>query len=205
MSLRRLFITGALALVASAGAPAKASADWLFTPFIGSSFGGSANIGGAGEDFSDEFERKLNYGASLAWMGHGAVGFEVDFGYSPNFFRVSPDNGSFDLVSDSNVTTLMGNVVVGAPMGGFRPYGSGGVGLIRSHVGDVGGFFGDATSNDFGLNVGGGVMGFMGNNIGIRGDIRYFRSFHDSDPNGIDLDLGDFHFWRGSVGVTFKF
>jgi opacity protein-like surface antigen len=203
--LRRLFLTGALALVASAGTPAKASADWLFTPFVGATFSGSANIGGAGEDFGDEFERKVNYGASLAWMGHGAIGFEADFGYSPNFFRISPDNGSFDLVGDSNVTTLMGNLVVGAPLGGVRPYASGGVGLIRSRVDDVGQFFGDLTSNDFGMNVGGGVMGFVSHNVGFRGDIRYFRSFEDSNPDGIDLGLGDFHFWRGTVGVTFKF
>src|SRR5262245_56450036 len=206
MALRKLLITGALALVASAGSPAKASADWLLTPFVGATFGGSANIGNGGEDFGDEFERKINYGASFGWMGNGAVGFEVDFGYSPNFFRVSPDNGSFDLIGDSNVTTLMGNVIVGAPVGAFRPYGSGGLGLIRSRVDDVGGFFGKATSNDFGFNVGGGVMGFMNDNIGIRGDIRYFRSFQDSNPNGgVDLDLGSFQFWRGTVGVTFKF
>ena len=82
-----------------AAAPTKASADWLFTPFVGATFGGSADIGGLGEDFEDEFERKLNYGASLAWMGAGAVGFEVDFGYSPNFFEVSPDDDDFDLTA----------------------------------------------------------------------------------------------------------
>jgi opacity protein-like surface antigen len=205
MSLRKLFITGALALVASAGTPARASADWLFTPFLGATFGGSANIGGIGGDFGDEFERKINYGASIGWMGRGAIGFEFDFGYSPNFFRISPDNGAFDLIGDSNVTTLMGNVLVGAPMGGVRPYATGGVGLIRTRVDDAGGFFGDANSNDFGLNVGGGVMGFVSHNVGFRGDIRYFRSFHDSNPDGVDLDLGDFKFWRGTVGVTFKF
>src|SRR5262245_52537777 len=121
MSLRKLFITGAIALAASAGTPAKASADWLFTPFIGAGFGGSANIGVGGEDFGDEFERKINYGASIAWMGQGKIGFEVDFGYSPNFFRISPDNDAFDLIGDSNVTTLMGNVMVGAPIHGVRP------------------------------------------------------------------------------------
>ena len=206
MSLRKLFITGAMALVASAATPAKASADWLFTPFVGATFSGSANIGGIiGEDFGDEFERKINYGASFGWMGHGAIGFEVDFGYSPNFFRISPDNGSFDLVGDSNVTTLMGNVLVGAPIGGVRPYASGGGGLVRSHVENVGGFFEDVDTNDFGMNIGGGVMGFVSDNLGFRGDLRYFRSFRDSDPNGIDLDLGDFHYWRGAVGVTFRF
>ena len=205
MSLRKLFITGALALFVSAAAPTKASADWLFTPFIGANFSGSANIGGAGEDFGDEFERKLNYGASLGWVGNGALGFEVDFGYSPNFFEVSPDDDNFNLVNDGNVTTLMANLVVGAPVGAVRPYASGGVGLIRQRANDVGQFFDTITNNDFGFNIGAGVMGFMSEHVGLRGDIRYFRAVHDSDRDGVDLDLGDFKFWRGTVGVTFKF
>ena len=72
MSLRKLFMTASLVALTSAAAPGQASADWLFTPFVGGTFGGSANIGGVGEDFDDEFERKLNYGASLAFMGGGA-------------------------------------------------------------------------------------------------------------------------------------
>jgi opacity protein-like surface antigen len=203
MSLRKLFITGGLALVVSTVAPARASADWLFTPFIGGNFSGSASIAGGGEDFADDFGRQLNYGASLAWMGRGVVGFEVDFGYSPNFFNSNPD--SFSLVGDGNVTTLMGNLVIGAPMGNVRPYASGGVGLIKSKVDNVGQFFGQIDNSDFGFNLGGGVMGFFNDNIGLRGDIRYFRSVNDTNPDKIDLNLGDFHFWRGSVGVTFKF
>jgi opacity protein-like surface antigen len=205
MSFHKMSMTGALALLVSAAVPTKASADWLFTPFIGANFNGSANIGGVGEDFGDEFERKLNYGASLAWIGNGAVGFEVDFGYSPNFFEVSPDDNNFNFINDGNVTTLMANLVVGAPMGAVRPYASGGVGLIRQRADDVGQFFDTVTNNDFGFNIGGGVMGFMNDRVGVRGDIRYFRAVHDSDPDGVDLDLGDFKFWRGTVGVTFKF
>lgn len=205
MSLRKWFVTASLVLIATAAAPARASADWLFTPFIGSTFGGSANIGGGGEDFADEFERKLNYGAALEWMGGGVLGFGIDVGYSPNFFGASTDNNNFSLVGDGNVTTLMANVIVGAPMGGVRPYASGGVGLMKQKVDDVGQFFEKIDNTDFGFNAGAGVMGFFTDNIGIRGDIRYFRSMRDTDPDGIDLELGQFKFWRGTVGVTFKF
>jgi opacity protein-like surface antigen len=205
MSLRKLCMTGALAVLVSVAAPSKASADWLLTPFIGANFNGSANVTGAGEDFGDQFERKLSYGASLAWMGNGALGFEVDFGYSPNFFDVSPDDNNFNFIGDGNVTTLMANLVVGAPTGGVRPYASGGIGLIRQRLDDAGQFFGKVGNNDFGFNVGGGVMGFMNDHVGLRGDIRYFRAVHDSSNDGMDLDLGDFNFWRGTVGVMFKF
>jgi hypothetical protein len=204
MSFRKVIIIAAVALVVSAAAPSKASADWLFTPFLGATFGGSADVGGSADTLKDDFERKLNYGASLAWMGGGALGFEVDFGYSPNFFGLPADNSNFNLVGDGNVTTLMGNLVVGAPLGGVRPYASGGIGLLASKVDNPSQFFDKASTQDLGMDAGGGVM-FLANNIGLRGDLRYFRSLHNSDPNGVDLSLGDFKFWRGTIGVTFRF
>ena len=201
MSLRKLFVTASLVLIATAAVPSKASADWLFTPFIGVTFGGSADIAGGGDSFSDEFDRKQTYGASLEWMGGGTLGLGLDFGYSPNFFRDS-DTGEF---GDGNVTTLMANVIIGAPMGSVRPYASGGIGIIKQKVDDVGQFFDSIDNTDLGFDVGAGLMGFFTENIGIRGDVRYFRSMRDTDPDGIDLELGSFKFWRGSVGVTFKF
>jgi opacity protein-like surface antigen len=206
MSVRKLILAASVVCFAAAAAPSQASADWLFTPYLGATFGGSANIGTDGEDFGDEFERKVNYGASLAWVGDGALGFEVDFGYSPNFFSVSPDDDDFDLAGDGNVTTLMANLVLGAPAGGVRPYASGGVGLIKSRVDDAGQFFGEINNNDFGFNLGAGVTGFVNDNVGIRGDVRYFRSLRDNEPDDeFDVALSDFRFWRGTVGVSFRF
>ncbi|MBA3406407.1 MAG: outer membrane beta-barrel protein [Gemmatimonadaceae bacterium] len=193
----------------SAAGPAKASADWLFTPFIGSNFGGTATINESGTDFEDEFERRVNFGASLAWMGAGIAGFEVDFGYAPNFFEETKGDSNFGF-GESNVTTLMGNVVVGAPIGGtsgvsFRPYAVGGVGIIKTQVGGPDDLF-DVSKNNFGFNAGGGVTGFFTDNVGIRGDLRYFRSLQDNEPDGdVDIAVSDFKFWRGSVGVTFRF
>ena len=207
MSIRKLSVSAALASLALAGIPQTAAADWLFTPFVGGVFGGNANFGDF-TDFDDEFERRVDFGASLGWMGAGIVGFEVDFGYTPNFFENTVGDADFEF-GDSNVTTLMANVLLGAPIGGqtgpgIRPYGSGGVGLIRSHV-SGGDFFDDLDSNDFGFNVGAGVNGFFTDHIGIRGDIRYFRSLADNEPdNEFDIALSDFDFWRGSVGVTFR-
>lgn len=208
MRLRRLLLSISLAGFAIAVSPTRASADWLFTPFIGANFGGNANFGQF-DDFDDEAERRVDFGASLGWMGSGIVGFEVDFGWSPNFFEntVGPANFEF---GDSNVTTLMANVLVGAPIGGqsgpgIRPYGSAGVGLIRSRV-NGGNFFNDLATNDFGLNLGAGVHGFFNDNVGIRGDIRYFRSLQDNEPDSeFDLALADFDFWRATVGLTFRF
>src|SRR4029079_12303863 len=134
-----------------------------------------------------------------ASMGKGAIGFEVDFGYSPNFFETGTDAGGFQLTDDSNVTTLTGNIIVGIPIGGhggsIRPYVVGGVGLLRTNVQDVRGVFDIKHKNDFGLDVGGGVMGFFAQNVGVRGDFRYFRGFQGSSDNTVGVGLSDFHFW----------
>lgn len=209
MSVRRLIAVAGLAIIVSLAAPAKASADWLFTPFIGMNWGSAVTFNDALGDFDDEFEKRVNFGASLAWMGAGIAGFEIDFGYSPNFFERTEGESDFEF-GDSNLTTLMANVVLGAPIGGqsgpgIRPYASGGIGIIRSSISGAGDLF-DIDSNDWGFNVGAGVQGFFTDNIGIRGDVRYFRSLQDNEPDDeFDVALGDLRFWRGSVGVTFRF
>jgi hypothetical protein len=128
MSFRKSFITTALVILGFTASPSPASADWLFTPFIGTTFNAAANFNDAFEG-GDDFEQQFTYGASLGWMGAGIVGFEFDFGYSPNFFETAvTDDDDFEFVDDSNVTTLMANVIVGAPIGGqsgfgIRPFG----------------------------------------------------------------------------------
>jgi opacity protein-like surface antigen len=204
---RKLFL-GALVVGVMCAAPRPASAQWYVTPFIGGNFGGEASFGDF-NDFDDEFEKRLDFGAALGWRGAGIVGFEVDFGYSPNFFENTVGDADFEF-GDSNVTTLMANVTAAIPIGGtsgpgVHPYGSGGIGLIRSHI-DGGDFFNDLSANDLGFNLGAGVEGFFTDNVGIRGDIRYFRSLQDNEPdNEFDLAVSDFNFWRATVGVTFRF
>jgi opacity protein-like surface antigen len=196
--LKKCAVIAALALALS---PATARADWLFTPNIGAGFGmNSGDAAGGGEH--------LTYGVSLGWMGAGIIGWEADLAYTPEFFELDDDDlDAFD--GDSNVTSIMGNVLVGIPIGGqtgggVRPYLAGGAGLLQSRVEDPDAVF-EIDNNDFGINLGGGVMGFMTDNVGFRGDLRYFRAFgEDTSNDQVDLDLSDFDFWRGTVGVTFR-
>ena len=89
--------------------------------------------------------------------------------------------------------------------GGVRPYVSGGVGLLKSHVDDAAGFF-TVNNNDFGIDVGGGVAGFFSDNLGLRGDVRYFRSLSDPmEDNEFDIDFGSFDFWRATLGLVIRF
>lgn len=212
MSVRKWLVTATICAAALAAAPRTASADWTITPFIGWNFSGSADVtGNGGASLPNQFEKKIDYGLSLTGMGAGVVGFELDFGYSPNFFETgTASNNTFQFTNDSNVVTLTGNAIVGIPVGGhgpsIRPYVVGGVGLIRSNVQDFGQTFDVTTKNDFGFDVGGGVMGFFTQNVGLRGDFRYFRSFQGAEPDSVTgLALSNFHYWRGSLGLAFKF
>jgi opacity protein-like surface antigen len=190
--------------------PRTASADWVITPFVGWNAGGSADVSGAnGTTTTSKFDHKVDYGVSVTGMGAGVIGAELDFGYSPNFFSNTSNSNAIQFSSSSNVTTFTGNLIVGVPVGGHgaqvRPYAVGGVGLIRSNVQDAAGLFTVNTKNDFGFDIGGGVMGFFSQNVGLRGDFRYFRGFRGTNDNVTGLGLSNFNFWRISAGVSFKF
>ena len=209
MKVRKLFFVAALVGLAIGAAPSRASADWYITPFVGGNFGGNANFGGD-NSFNDEVERRVDLGASIGWMGNGIAGVELDWGWSPNFFQNTTGAGDFAF-GDSNVTSLMGNIVIGAPIGGqtgggVRPYVVGGAGLLRSNISGST-FFNDLTSNDWGFDLGGGVQGYFNDHVGLRGDLRYFRQLGDNAPGAgnFDLALQDFNFWRATVGVAFRF
>jgi hypothetical protein len=191
--LKKCAMLAALALLLS---PASARADWLFTPNIGTTFGGSTN---GNEHFG--------YGASIGWMGAGIFGWEADFAYTPEFFEGNDDD--FDFIGTNNATTFMVNAIVGAPAGGttgagFRPYFSAGLGLLQTQLESPDELF-EISNNDFGVNLGGGAMGFMTDHVGFRGDVRYYRALTDPEPdNEFDIDFGSFNFWRATGGVTFR-
>ena len=112
-------------------------------------------------------------------------------------------------IDKTRVVTLMTNVIAGVPVGGqrgggVRPYVSVGVGLINQHVSTPTGV-GDVSGNDFGFNGGAGVMGYFADHIGLRGDVRYFRSFQNTEANVVGHEVGHFAFYRASLGVLFRF
>ena len=116
------------------------------------------------------------------------------------------DGGNLD---KSRVYTLMTNLIIGAPIGGqrgggIRPYASGGVGLINRDIKFVNGV-GDFTDNSGGFDLGAGVMAYFADNVGLRFDYRYFRTFNTTNANVIGLSSGNFTFSRASVGVLFRF
>jgi opacity protein-like surface antigen len=197
MSLTR---TLALGLLLGVAAPAVARADGMIVPFLGVNFGGNS-----GRELSNAIDAKrFDWGVSLAYMGGGILGIEADIARSPDFF------GRTD-IGGSSVLTATGNLLLGIPIGGqkgvgFRPYVLAGIGVIRSKVdGFEDGLSLDDTKGAW--DFGGGAMFFFGTHVGLRGDLRYFRTFGGLNfdlINGVERRPG-LDFARASTGLILRF
>jgi len=187
MKLRTVFSLSAT-LVALAAAPVV-HADTMLSGHAGRVFGGDLN------------DSRTTYGGALTFMGDGAFGFEIEGGHTPDFF-----GDADDFLGNNNVSTLMGSILLGSRFGqSGRVYASVGGGLLKSRVEDIDQFF-EVTRNDFGVSGGLGAMVFFTDNLGLRGDVRYFRNLGDPEPdNELDIDFGEFSYWRGTAGIVLKF
>jgi Outer membrane protein beta-barrel domain len=187
---------------------APVRADILLTPFVGGTFGGSASSQLA--DIVGD-QSKTTFGGSIAIMSAGVFGVEGDLGYTPKFFGTDLQVAGVPVsLAQNNVLTAMGNLMLGIPLQnsngpGVRPYAVAGIGLIRQRLNLASGLVG-YTVKDLGYDVGGGVLVFFSRNVGIRGDLRYFRTLGGNTISDlIDLQPGAFNFTRASVGVTFRY
>jgi hypothetical protein len=198
--MKPLFAVAILSVLGLLLGSAPVKADGFITPSIGANFGGDAGttLIDAAQDSS-----KVSYGVAAGWMLNGIFGVEEDFAYAPNFY------GHGGGINSSHVLTLMSNALIGVPVGGqhgpgFRPYGSIGLGLINQDV-QTPLTLTTFSSNNFGFDAGAGAMGYFSDHFGIRGGVQYFRNFERTNTNAVGLEEGHFSFYRGSVGVVFRF
>lgn len=177
----------------AASAPVRA--EGFFIPYLGYNYGGdSTNCIG----LTDCQEKHANYGLAIGRTGK-VFGFEQDIGWAKNFFAEVPG-------SDNNVFVLMSNVMIGVLAGRVQPYVAGGFGLIRTHVSlspvQIG-----SSNNSLGYDLGGGIAGYFTRRVGVRGDLRRFHTLQDvgiPTLGGVFTD-DKLDYWRGSLGLAFKF
>ena len=174
-----------VALVLVLLAPSPAQADGIVTPFAGVTIG------------DDQSERVTTWGLSLAGMAGGVFGFELDFG------RTETATSDSVFVTDSRVTTLTGNLIIGVPVGAVQPYVVGGVGWVRTDV-EATDTTMRAQDDGLGVDVGGGLMGFFGEHVGVRVDIRYFRTV-SAGNSFFDFEFKKFDFVRLTGGLALRF
>jgi len=176
-------------------APRPAAAQGFVSPFIGWNFGGEAKC----LEVAGCEDHTTGFGVAFGTLGP-VFGFEEDFGYTKNFFGEAPTYGS-------GMLTLMSNVIINAPIPVVRPYVLGGVGYMRAHLDPTISsivFSTGTASDNFGWDFGGGLI--IGGKVGVRGDLRFFKTFHDVEFAGLSLTSSEkLNFSRGSVALFVKF
>ena len=105
----------------------------------------------------------------------------------------------------------MGNAVLTTPRSwnryGLRPLLSGGIGLMHAAAEDQLDVFAYSL-NLWGVNLGGGAVGFLSDRVGVRFDLRYFQNISSVPDEDLSrLTLGDplrLRYWTASFGVVFR-
>jgi len=206
---------------------------YIVSGAVGGSYGGDVNNGGVALD------------GTFDWIRNGMVGFEFIGAFSPNF---NFGQSTLAAAGDTQANSYMFNAIGSAPIGpdaNWLPYVSGGVGAItlRNTLDVNSNSTQSATfnnsqfnpsgassinlvdANQFGGNIGGGIMGFM-NQVGFRFDVRYFSGIgnnnNNNDNNGsgsitssstsgngsgsgvLNSFLQNVSFWRTTVGLSFR-
>ena len=195
---RRLAVA-LLVLLATPTAPAYA--DWLITPFLGTSFAGETNF----LIIEEVAGRKLTLGASVTLLSDGILGLEADVGHTPRFFE---GNDPLGLVLTSRVTTVSGNVIVAAPLAltreSLRPYVVAGLGLMQARNKQVAGFF-PVEEDLLGLSIGAGAIGFVSERTGLRFDARHIKAISGVDGRFARPGVSRLSFWRATAGLAIRY
>jgi hypothetical protein len=181
---------------------------WLASGFVGSNFG------------RDSSEANVDFGGTLGYLWNGVLGAEFQANLSPDF-ELEGFRRALLVNEQPWINSYMINAMAAAPIGfdrQWQPFISGGFGALSlradallSEDGDQNEIRPDDTQAAG--NIGGGIMGFMGN-VGIRGEVRYFKGFDraDADVDPVESPaeaigsqiLSDLQFWRANIGVAFR-
>ena len=179
------------ALLAGTSSPARA--DGFINPFVGFHFGGDSGC----PAIDDCENKRLAAGISFGALGD-VIGFEADFGYAEDFFGTAPG-------FESNVLTFTGNLMIAPKLGPIRPYALGGLGLMRTVAELSTANILVSENNTLGYSLGGGLMIFFGEHVGIRGDVRVFKTLQDLTLLGFVVPDAQLSFGRASAGLVLKF
>lgn len=194
-SARTAVRAAALAAAICTLAPAPAEADFLVEPF----FAWTRN---------KDTGRWLSGGGAAAEYASGWLLVGGELGYAGSFF--DPEEDVLDLIASSHVLTVSGTAGITMPARNdadrYFPYFTVGFGWMRQDARDREGLI-DITRNDPAMNFGGGIRVLLGEFLGVRADVRHFRSLRDPfpSPDPLVADLERVSFWRVGVGAVIRF
>ena len=190
------FTTFATALLLLVAASHDAAAQGFINPFLGTTLSSPTDAGSS---------TKPGYGVAFGALGK-VVGGETEIAYFPELL----DN-SANAIAKNKIITFSGNTLIGPTIGNVKPYFALGAGNLHLNVTSLSSVVlpnvDSISKNYFTFNVGGGVIGFFTDHLGVRGDLRYTRAFgikfEDLETTGLSLDK--FNFWRATFGLAVKF
>jgi opacity protein-like surface antigen len=174
----------------------QSRAQGFISPLIGYDFGSDARCPTLNTVNSCQ-DKKVNVAVGFGAMGN-IFGFEEEVAYAPDFFGTASG-------LTSSVLTLMSNPMLAPRIGPVRPYVLAGIGLIKTHVDLTTTSLFTTDNNSLGWDVGGGVMISVSDHLGVRGDLRYFRTFKDLTVQGFSLSSTTLNYGRASAGLVVKF
>ena len=191
--------------------PLVARAEWQFTPFIGYTFKDRARSSTSTSTQTATDQTHLNFGGSVRLIGDSPFGVEAYYVHTPGFFDSKPQfNINLPRMLGSRTYAVMGNVVLTTPRPwnryGLRPLLSGGIGLMHASAEDQLDVI-PYRVNLWGVNLGGGAVGFVSDHVGVRFDLRYFRTSQRAGGRPGPRHAGEpvrLRYWTASFGVVFK-
>jgi hypothetical protein len=188
---------------------ALANPDWLLTGFLGritnvatDETTATSSVKSLGISVPAEtFEASGGFGVNLAsvFPAFSHFGFEADFALHSR--ALSSSNLFLDYYS-SGIATFSANGFFSPAVPRVRPYLSGGpTFIVRRDRNEA--VESTAVGTAVGMNVGGGILGFVSERFAARADLRYTRSFGDFTDSVLD-DQGwkNLRFLRFFIGGT---
>jgi hypothetical protein len=179
-----------------------AAAERQIRPFFGATFGGSTTFVDP-ELASGTWNPVV--GISGVFLGE-LFGAEVDVFDAPGFF----ESGDKELVRNSHVVGVTGNVIVAAPRRrteySLRPYVVGGAGFMHVKTTTTFNVF-DVSAVIPTIDIGAGAAAFVTDQVGVSWELRRFQSLGGDNTGTGGLTIGGRHlsYWRATMAVVVRY
>jgi opacity protein-like surface antigen len=192
--VRRLSVCLTFALLAMVMSARPANAQGFLSPAFGYNFGGDTGCPTA----TNCENKNWNLGVAIGSLGP-ILGFEAELTYENDFLGEQIEEAS-------NVTTMMGSLMLAPRLGVIQPYGLVGMGVIRTSIESTA-LAQEQSDNQIGWNIGGGLIVYLGDHVGLKGDLRHYHSFQTLDLLGLELarDENRLDFGRAAFGLFLAF
>ena len=179
---------------------------WVASGFVGGGFNASSD-----DPRIQENGGGVTFGGQAGYLWHGFVGPEFLAEWAPSF-----DVNAVFVDGNTHQSSYMANIIAAAPLGAdgqLMPFISGGfgrIGMTADIINPIDLTTDNNSNSVWGSNIGGGIMAFATDRVGVRGDVRYYHANSDTNIAGSPADqlvesiVSGVHFWRATGGLSVR-